>query len=173
MKEINCSVLGNAEHAKASVLEQVGHASDDELLSFRDKYQGGGKSVKNTGGSKGMASAARIVPAPISEEETALIQKYALQTFRTLGAGGVCRIDFLMDTENKKVYVNEINTIPGSLAFYLWEASGLPFNELMDELVKLALDRERRRSRMTFSYDTNLLETYSETSAKGAKGAKR
>ena len=173
MKEINCSVLGNAEHAKASVLEQVGHASDDELLSFRDKYQGGGKSAKNTGGSKGMASAARIVPAPISEEETALIQKYALQTFRTLGAGGVCRIDFLMDTENKKVYVNEINTIPGSLAFYLWEASGLPFNELMDELVKLALDRERRRSRMTFSYDTNLLETYSETSAKGAKGAKR
>ncbi|MBQ1530824.1 MAG: D-alanine--D-alanine ligase [Solobacterium sp.] len=173
MKEINCSVLGNSDEAKASVLEQVGHATDDELLSFRDKYQGGGKSSKTSGASKGMASAARLVPAPISEEETKLIQKYALQTFKVLGASGVCRIDFIMDSETKTVYVNEINTIPGSLAFYLWEASGMSFTQLMDELVRLALDRERKRSRMTFSYDTNLLETYNESSAKGSKGAKR
>ena len=177
MVEINCSVLGNSENAKASVLEQVGHASADELLSFKDKYQssGGSKGAKSGGtkGSEGMASAARIVPAPISAEQTKLIQDLALRTFRVLGASGVCRIDFMMDSETKKVYVNEINTIPGSLAFYLWEASGLSFTGLMDRLVELALDRQRARDRMTFSYDTDLLKTYSASSAKGAKGAKQ
>ena len=79
----------------------------------------------------------------------------------------------MMDAETKKIYVNEINTIPGSLAFYLWQASGVSFEELMDKLVELGLERESRRSRMTFSYSTNLLETYSESGAKGAKGAKQ
>ena len=77
-----------------------------------------------------------------------------------------------MDAETHHIYVNEINTIPGSLAFYLWEATGLSFSQLMDKLVQLALDRERRRSRMTFSYETNLLSNYSANGAKGAKGSK-
>ncbi len=171
MVELNCSVLGDSFKAKASVLEQVGHASANELLDFRDKYQGGSKGAKEA--SEGMASAARIVPAPVSDETSALVRDLALKTFRTLGAAGVCRIDFMMNSETGALYVNEINTIPGSLAFYLWEASGLSFAGLMDELVRLALDRARRKERMTFSYDTNLLETYSESSAKGAKGAKR
>ncbi len=174
MREINCSVLGDNEHAEASVLEEVNHGNDDELLSFRDKYQGGSKGSKGaeSSGSKGMASAARIVPAPIDADITKQIQNYALKTFKVLGAGGVCRIDFMLNSESGQVYVNEINTIPGSLAFYLWEASGVKFGELMDRLVRQALDRERRRSRMTFSYDTNLLSTYSENSAKGSKGTK-
>jgi D-alanine-D-alanine ligase len=174
MVELNCSVLGDSYHAEASVIEQVGSASSDELLSFADKYQGGGKAAKGakSSGSKGMASTARIVPAPISPEQTKLIQDLSLQTFRVLGASGVCRIDFMMDKETQKVYVNEINTIPGSLAFYLWESTGMPFASLMDKLVALALERERRRSRITFSYDTNLLSTYSETAAKGSKGSK-
>lgn len=169
MREINCSVLGNATEASASVLEEVSHSSGDELLSYQDKYQGGGKTKT---GSKGMASTARIVPAPLSPEITRQIQQYALQTFRVLGASGVCRIDFLMDAETRKVYVNEINTIPGSLAFYLWQDTGVSFSALMDRLVDLALERERRRSRMTFSYDTNLLATYSGGGVKGAKGTK-
>ena len=119
-----------------------------------------------------MASTARIVPAPISEEQTKLVQSLALKTFKVLGAAGVCRIDFMMDQETKKVYVNEINTIPGSLAFYLWKEEGMSFTELMDNLVNLALERERKRSKMTFSYDTNLLSTYSANSAKGSKGSK-
>ncbi len=172
MREINCSVLGDSWSGQASVLEEVNHSDNDELLSFKDKYQSGGKNTKGTGSkSSGMASASRIVPAPLDEATTALIQNYAKQTFRALGASGVCRIDFLMDAETKKVYVNEINTIPGSLAFYLWKESGMNFTELMDALVNQALDRERRRSRMTFSYDTNLLATYSE-GVKGAKGVK-
>lgn len=175
MVELNCSVLGDGANAKASVIEQVGSVSGDELLSYKDKYQGGGKGAKGMkSGSKnaGMASTARIVPAPISDEQTKLVQSLALKTFKVLGAAGVCRIDFMMDAETKKVYVNEINTIPGSLAFYLWKEEGMSFTELMDNLVRLALERERRRSKMTFSYDTNLLSTYSESSAKGAKGSK-
>jgi D-alanine-D-alanine ligase len=174
MVELNCSVLGDCYHAEASVIEQVGSASSDELLSFQDKYQGGGKGAKGakTSGSKGMASTARIVPAPISDEKTKMIQDLSLQTFRVLGASGVCRIDFMMDQDTQQVYVNEINTIPGSLAFYLWEKNGMSFSKLMDKLIALALDRERRRSRITFSYDTNLLSNYSENSAKGTKGSK-
>ena len=170
MIELNCSVLGDGADARASVIEQVGSVSGDELLSYKDKYQGGVKGSKS-GSSKsaGMASTARIVPAPISKEQTEYIQALALKTFRVLGSAGVCRIDFMMDAETKKVYVNEINTIPGSLAFYLWKEEGMSFTQLMDALVQQALNRERRRSRMTFSYDTNLLSTYSQSGAKGSK----
>lgn len=169
MREFNCSVLGNSHNAKASVLEEVNHGDNNELLDFKDKYQGGGskgsKGAKS-GNSKGMASTSRIVPAPLDEAQTKLIQDYAVKAFKVLGAEGVCRIDFMMDTESKKVYINEINTIPGSLAFYLWEASGMNFTELMDELVNLALDRERRRAKMTYSYDTDLLLNYNATGTK-------
>lgn len=171
MREINCSVVGDSYSCVASVLEEVSSVSQDELLSFSDKYLGGSKSTKSEG-SKGMASTARIVPAPLTDEQTRLIQQLAKETFRVLGTSGVCRIDFLMDTDTKKVYVNEINTIPGSLAFYLWQAAGVSFSELMNKLVELALDRERRRSKMTFSYETNILSNFSASSAKGSKGSK-
>ena len=171
MREINCSVVGDSYSCVASVLEEVSSVSQDELLSFSDKYLGGSKSAKSEG-SKGMASTARIVPASLTDEQTRLIQQLAMETFRVLGTSGVCRIDFLMDADTKKVYVNEINTIPGSLAFYLWKAAGVSFSELMDKLVELALDRERRRSKMTFSYETNILSNFSASSAKGSKGSK-
>lgn len=171
MREINCSVVGDSYSCVASVLEEVSSVSQDELLSFSDKYLGGSKSAKSEG-SKGMASTARIVPAPLTDEQTRLIQQLAKETFRVLGTSGVCRIDFLMDADTKKVYVNEINTIPGSLAFYLWKAAGVSFSELTDKLVELALDRERRRSKMTFSYETNILSNFSASSAKGSKGSK-
>ena len=161
---------------ETAVLEEVTNGDDaDNFLDFNKKYMSkGGKSASKSSGSTsaGMASTARRLPAPVSEEETELIQKYAKETFKVLGCSGVCRIDFLMDAETHHIYVNEINTIPGSLAFYLWEATGLSFSQLMDKLVQLALDRERRRSRMTFSYETNLLSNYSANGAKGAKGSK-
>ena len=176
MREINCSVLGDGINCETSVLEEVSSVSHDELLNFKDKYQGGGKGakgVKNTGSKgAGMASTARIVPAPLSEAETKQICDLAKKTFASLGAAGVCRIDFMMDADTKHVYVNEINTIPGSLAFYLWTAKGVSFTELMDRLIDLALERERRRSRMTTSFDTDLLLNYKAGGSKGAKGAK-
>lgn len=172
MREINCSVLGDSVHAEASVLEEVTkHAEGDNMLDFKDKYMGNAKGSKSSA-SKGMASTARLVPAPLSEADTETIRNYALKTFRALGSSGVCRIDFMMDAETRHIYVNEINTIPGSLAFYLWQEMGVSFTELMDRLVRLALDRERRREKMTFSYETNLLSSYSENGLKGAKGTK-
>lgn len=172
MREINCSVLGDINKAKASVLEEVFNSGASGFLDFKDKYQSGSKSAKSSApeGSKGMASVARNVIPDLPEGKTEEIQDLALKTFRALGSSGVCRIDFMMNADTNEVFVNEINTIPGSLAYYLWQASGVPFSKLMDELVDLALERERRRSRMTFSYDTNLLSTYTEPS--GSKGSK-
>ncbi len=161
LREVNCSVLGFDSEMKASVLEEV--RKSDEILSYENKYTSGSK-----GSSKGMASASRIVPAPLNEHQTQEIQHYAIETFKALGSSGVARIDFLLDESTHRVYVNEINTIPGSLAFYLWDASGMDFTALMDQLVKQAVDRQRMREKMIFSYDTNLLASYK----KGVKGAK-
>lgn len=167
--EINCSVLGDSFSCRPSVLEQV--AKQDEILSFQDKYERSGGS-KKTGASKGMASTARIVPAPLDEETTKKIQDLAVKTFKVLSASGVSRIDFMMDGSTKEIFVNEINTIPGSLAFYLWEKTDCNFTQLMDELVELAIKRQRRREKMIFSYDTNLLANFSLHGAKGTKGLK-
>ncbi|MGL5917358.1 MAG: D-alanine--D-alanine ligase, partial [Culicoidibacterales bacterium] len=175
--EMNCSVLGDFEMATPSVLEEV--MGNDEFLSYKDKYQGGSSSKSaKVGGSKatmgsesqGMASTNRIIPARVSDAETSTIQQLAVQTFQGLNSSGVARIDFLMDSQTREIYVNEINTIPGSLAFYLWQHTGMDFTELTNNLLALALKRERRRQQKTFSYDTNLLANYSAGS--GAKGTK-
>jgi D-alanine-D-alanine ligase len=161
LREINASVLGFDQDLRVSVLEEV--RKSDAILSYENKYIGGSK-----GSSKGMASASRIVPAPLSETQTQHIQELAIATFKALGSSGVARIDFMLDGQTDRIYVNEINTIPGSLAFYLWEATGLDFSALMDQLVKQAIDRQRMREKMIFSYETNLLANYKE----GTKGAK-
>lgn len=171
LTEINCSVLGDFTDAKASLLEEVSHSDEDELLTFNDKYMGnGGKGTKSGVKSAGMVSAGRIVPAPVSKELTAKIQALSLKTFHDLGAAGVCRIDFLLNSETGEIYVNEINTIPGSLAYYLWTPLGLSFTQLMDRLVALALERERRRNQLTYSFETNILENFSE--GNGTKAVK-
>ena len=78
----------------------------------------------------------------------------------------------IYDTETGELWVNEINTIPGSLSFYLWEAAGLPFDKLLDEMIALALKRQRDREALTFSYESNILSAVSLGGAKGAKGGK-
>ena len=95
----------------------------------------------------------------------------AKKVFKALGAAGVVRIDFIIDTDTDKVYVNEINTIPGSLAFYLWEATGTPYSELLDKLISLAFRRNRNRENLTFTIDTNILSGVS-FGTKGSKGSK-
>lgn len=164
LREINCSVLGDSSDCKASVLEEP--VMHDKILSYDDKYRANaGKS-----GSKGMASLSRKLPADLDPEKTAEIQKIAVDTFKCIGASGVVRIDFLMDvSDNNKVYVNEINTIPGSLSFYLWEASGKKYPELLDDLISLAFKRQRERENLMFTIDTNILNE-SSFGAKGSKG---
>lgn len=166
IREINCSVLGNSDECTASVCEEP--FMNDEILSYEDKYLAG--SGKN-GQSKGMASLGRKIPADISEEKAAEIQKLSCDIFKAVGASGLVRIDFIIDTATDRVYANEINTIPGSLAFYLWEASGIPYPELCDRLIELAFKRQRSRESLTYTIDTNILSGASFGS-KGTKGAK-
>jgi D-alanine-D-alanine ligase len=152
--EINCSVIGPPE--QVSVCEQP--TSAEALLSFDEKYKRGAKS--KSGGTKGgMASLERIVPAPISDELTARIQEIAIKAFRVLGASGVARVDFLVDNEQGELFLNEINTMPGSIAFYLWEASGVPFDELVHRMVVTALEQHRVRSRTLHVFEANLLRS--------------
>lgn len=166
IREINCSVVGDADDCEASVCEEP--FMNDEILSYEDKYLGSGK---KQGGSKGMASLSRKIPADISKEKSDEIRELAKKVFKALGASGVVRIDFIIDTEDDKVYVNEINTIPGSLSFYLWEATKLPYKQLIDRLISLAFRRKRNRENLTFTIDTNILSGVSFGS-KGSKGSK-
>lgn len=167
LREINCSVLGDPDECVASVCEEP--FMHDEILSYEDKYMSGGS--KKSGGSKGMASLSRKIPADISEEKADEIKRLACDIFRATGSSGVVRIDFMLDTSTNKVYANEINTIPGSLAFYLWEASGLSYTDMIDRLVEIAFRRQRTRENLTFTIDTNILSGVS-FGTKGAKGSK-
>lgn len=170
MVEVNCSVLGNYENQQVGVLEEV--MGSDEILSYQDKYLGSGKTkgvkgVKSTG-SKGMASASRIIPARLSDKMETDIKETSKKVFRALNLGGVCRIDYLIDKKHNKFYVNEPNTIPGSLSFYLWEPVGKPFPKLLDEMISIAIKDYKNRASKTYSFDTNILSNFNGT--KGSKG---
>ena len=171
LREINCAVLGDSEEARASVCEEPLNATD--ILTYADKYQSGGKTgktgAKSGGGSKGMQSLARVVPADLSPEMTEKVQQLAIDAFRAIGACGCSRIDFLLDNQTGELFANEINTIPGSLAFYLWEKSGLTFSQLMDEMIRLALKRQRQQSLLHRSFETNLLQHAQIGGAKAGK----
>jgi len=161
LMEINCSVLGTTENCRASVCERP--LGVTETLSFKDKYQSG------EGADKGMASADRIIPADISPELTEEIRELSMKIFKTFGASGLARLDFLVNSETNKVYFNEINTIPGSFSFYLWEKSDISFSALMEELLQIALKNHHQKNGRVLTYETNLLN---EKAAKGIKGLK-
>lgn len=156
LKEINCSVMGDQVNCAPSACEEP--ISTDEILSYTDKYVGGNKNKGvPSAGQKAMAASKKKLPADLSYEKRKEIESLAMETFKTLGASGVARIDFLVDKNTDKVYVNEINTIPGALSYYLWEATGKTFEQEIDELVDLALKRQRNKEKTTYSYDQNIL----------------
>jgi D-alanine-D-alanine ligase len=188
--EVNCAVLGRpGVKSRVSVCEQPMAA--ERFLSFQDKYMGGGKAAAKEpraalaaagepdgltagpGGTKaaegakgpGMQSARRLIPAPISQQSTERVQQLARQAFEAFGCAGVSRVDFLIDAGGE-VFINECNTIPGSFSFYLWEPAGLPFADLMDELIDIAFAEQAEKSRTTTVFQTSLLAER----AGGAKG---
>jgi len=148
LQEINCSVIGDTEKQKASVCEEPLKSGD--ILSYNDKY------TSKSGNSKGMSSTKRQIPANITPELTNEIQELAKQTFKVLNSSGVARIDFLINKIDSKVYVNEINTIPGSLSFYLWEATNMDFKTLTNELIELALKQSREKENYMVTYNQNI-----------------
>jgi D-alanine-D-alanine ligase len=159
--EINCALLGNGENIRASVLEQP--ISWQEFLTYEEKY---------LRGSEGMKSAERVIPAPLSPELTNQIQQLAIRAFKAIDGYGTARIDFLVKPHKGEVFLNEINTMPGSLAFYLWEASGISMRELVYRLVQLAQDAHAEKRRNTYDYQTDLINLTSMRGLKGIKGTK-
>ncbi len=170
MVELNCSVLGSSSYCEASVIEQV--KGKDEILSFNDKYIGNGS--KKTGGkvgaAKGMLASDRIIPAEIPDKLTKEIQETSKEVFRVLGAAGVVRIDYLYDKKAKKYYVNELNSIPGSLAFYLWKPLNKDYDELLDDMINIAVKRFKKKLKKTTIFESNILQNYG--GLKGSKGLK-
>jgi D-alanine-D-alanine ligase len=162
--EVNCSVMGPP--IKVSVCEQV---SSSAVLSFDDKYRRGAKagrkhavnpsaaSGSRQAGKAGMAGQERLIPAPIPADLTGRVQSLAEKVFELTGASGVARVDFLYEPRHDALYINELNTMPGSLAFYLWEATGLPFDALVAELVAIAKARHQAKAATRFVFDANLL----------------
>jgi D-alanine-D-alanine ligase len=159
--EINCAVMGYGDDVQASVLEQP--VSWEEFLTYEEKYMRGGG---------GMKSAERIIPAPISAELTTRIQSIAVEAFKAVDGRGITRIDFLYDENTDTVYLNELNTLPGSLAFYLWQASGVDSQALVDHLIHLAQTAYADKRRNTYNYQTSLITLTASRGLKGVKGAK-
>ncbi|MBN1564017.1 MAG: D-alanine--D-alanine ligase, partial [Anaerolineae bacterium] len=155
--EINCAVLGNTE-IKPSVLEQP--ISLEEFLTYEEKYM-------RTEGPAGMKGADRKIPAPISDELTQRIQQMAVEAFKAVDGRGTARVDFLVREDADEVYLNEINMIPGSLAFYLWQESGMTAGEVVDRLIELAFDAHAEKRKTMYNYKTNLL---AHAAARGLKG---
>lgn len=146
--EINCAVLGDENGARASLLEQP---TKRGLLSYDDKYRSPGG--KTTDASSGMKSAQRLVPAPLEAVLAERVTKAALDSFAAIGAAGVARIDLMVDSAQGSLIVNEINPIPGSLSFYLFEPAGTSFTALLEELIDIARRRHERRAVTTAVFD--------------------
>jgi len=148
LREINCSVIGNYELI-ASKLEEV--KTPKTFLDYDSKYK------FDTKGSSMFKRFGHIIPAEISEEKTKEIQDLAIRAFKAIDCKGIARVDFLMDSKTEKVYVNEINTMPGALSFYLWEASGIPFDKLIDNLINLSIEIFEDKNKNIYSIDTDVL----------------
>ena len=158
--EVNASVLGDCEECEVSVLEEV--MKDDEILSYNDKYMSSSKT-------KGMVSTSRKIPANINEKMTNKVKEYAKETFKALNLSGVARIDFLID-KNNNIFVNEPNTCPGSLSFYLWEATSKKYSELLDDMINLAIKNYKNKDNKIHTFTSNILSSSGIKGAKGIKG---
>lgn len=157
MREINISVLGDSEKLEFSVCEEPMTTSD--FLTYEDKYV-------NEGNSKGMSASKRQIPANLSPEIKREIERMAAEAFIALDCSGVTRIDFMIEKNTQLPYINEFNTIPGSLSFYLWEASGKSFKQMLEDMIEAAYRGYRRKLSITRSNDINIL---SKADLKGIK----
>ena len=156
VKEINISVLGNYKKVEVSEIEEIN--SNDDFYSFKEKY------VNNF--SKTQETDAKTKPI-ISKEMIEDMKEYAINTFKVLDGNGVARIDFLINDKTKEIYVNEINTIPGSLSSYLWKAKRKDQTELFDDLISIAVDNKKDDEQLQKVIPGNLLERFD--SLKGDK----
>lgn len=168
--EVNCAVLGNYEYQETSFIAEM--KLKNEILTFNDKYIGNGSGVKKGNtikNSSSMDNSDFKIPASLDEKMTNEIYDLAKKTFRVLNLSGVARVDFLIDSKENKVYINEPNIIPGSLAFYMFDKKTKNYTKLLDELITLAIKDYKKRSKKITSFDNNVLSTYNANGAKGSK----
>ncbi len=158
--EINCALMGHHD-IRASVLEQP--VTWQEFLTYEEKYM-------RSEGAAGMKGAERKIPAPIAEDLTERIQQTAIKAFQGVDGRGTARVDFLVCEERDKIFLNEINTLPGSMAFYLWQEEGMSPADVIDELIQLALEAHAEKRTTVYNYETGLI---AHAAAKGVKGVKK
>lgn len=149
VKEANISVLGDYEKQSVSEIEEIN--TSDEFYSFKEKYVEGYRKTCNKD---------KKCKPLISKEMMEDMKNYAIEVFKVIGASGVARIDFLIDDKNKKIFVNEINTIPGDLSSYLWMAKKVSQPELIENLIKIAVAEQKKKDSKIYAFPGNLLEEY-------------
>ncbi|MBN2256510.1 MAG: D-alanine--D-alanine ligase [Anaerolineaceae bacterium] len=141
-REIEVSVLGN-EDARASIPGEI--LPSDEFYSYNAKY---------------IDNASRLlIPAPLNKIQTTAVQRYAVEAYQAIDCAGMARVDFFIDKDSGEIFLNEVNMIPGftSISMYpkLWESSGMPYAQLVDELIKLAMERQSERDQTERHYGVN------------------
>lgn len=168
--EVDCAVLGNYENQEVSLTAEM--LTNNDFLTFQDKYLSsgkgklkGGKGLSNKGN---MSNSSFNIPANIDNKLIKEVEDLSLKTFRALNLSGVARIDFLIDKKQGKVYVNEPNTIPGSLAFYMFKPKGIEYKTLLDNLINYSIKDYKNKSKKISSFESNVLSSYS-----GSKGCKK
>ena len=149
VKEANISVMGNTEKCTTSEIEEI--SINSEFYSFKEKYVEGYNKLNKP---------EEINKPIVSKEMMEDMRNYAIKAFKVIGASGVARIDFLIDDKNKKVFVNEINTIPGDLASYLWMAKKMTQGELIENLIKITISNQKKKDSKLQAFEGNLLEQY-------------
>lgn len=151
LREFNIAVMGNSQKQELSDIEEV--FSKNDFLTFEAKYLDSSKS-------KGMEATNRTIPAKISDEIKKTIEEYSVKIFKALECKGIVRIDYLFDTEKNTVYLNEINTIPGSLSNYLWKSKKINFTMLLDKLLEYSLQEQQIKSKKVTSFSSNVLSKF-------------
>ncbi|HIU20352.1 MAG TPA: D-alanine--D-alanine ligase [Candidatus Limiplasma stercoravium] len=157
--ELNCSVMGYNGDALPSEVEMP--LSNEDLLTFWGKY--------GSNPTKGMASLKRVLPAPIEPQLRQRIQQLSVDIFNNMDLKGVVRIDYMYDVDEGEIYITEINTIPGSLSFYLWEPCAVPYSELIDRMVRYAMQAQRDKDNNNYAFSSDILSNLSLGGKAGAK----
>ncbi|HKL94042.1 MAG TPA: D-alanine--D-alanine ligase, partial [Clostridia bacterium] len=146
--EINCAAILNGE--KIIVSETECPVSWNSFLTYEEKYMGGGK----------MSGAVRSIPAPVDESINLEIKEMTKKIYQQLGLSGVARMDYLYDEGANKVYLNEINTIPGSLSFYLFEPLGISYEKLLDIMIDSAVVHFEKKKQNSFEFKSSVLSNF-------------
>lgn len=154
LREFNIAVMGNSIKQEVSDIEEV--FSTKDFLTFENKYL-------NDNSAKGMENTDRLIPANIPLNIKNLIVDYALRAFKNLNCKGIVRIDFLFDNKTNLLYLNEINTIPGSLANYLWKSSNYSFKDILQKLYFYGIEQYELNQKKIINFSTTVLSKFDNT----------